>query len=69
MTGDSPHVLRADRYVGGGKFQILASFNDDGWLRLWHTDDAESLVLDNKAQLKLLQLLIDRYPLDSLASV
>ena len=68
MTGDGPHVLSTDRYGGFGMFQILASFKDNGVLRLWHTNGPD-LVLDNKAQLKLLQLLIDRYPLDSLASV
>lgn len=64
----STHVLRESRYVGGGTFRIMVSFGD-GIMRLWRDPTGGDPVLDEKGQVALLKLLLERYPLDALAGV
>lgn len=66
---DETHVLREAHFYDSGKpFQVKVSFFGDNIMRIWHSSKGDP-VLDQAGQIKLLRLLLKRYPLEILGDI
>ncbi len=63
------HVLRRDRYSHGDRdFSVTALFRDDDGMVLTQPSQG-TVLIDRDGAIKLMQLLIKRFPLDAIADL